>query len=179
MLGIVITFLGVRMGAIPTGIISAGFVAQYTTFKKRVEYGYESEMHFIKVAINENDKWCGLRIADFKLPEGIIIAAVKREEEMIIPRGDIVIEEDDVIILGAEPYDEKETINLKEIVVKNKHPWNNKCIKNLDISRNSVIVLVKRKNKALIPNGNMFICEGDRIYIYTKTILEDMNNIEI
>ena len=84
-----------------------------------------------------------------------------------------------MIILGAEPYDEKETINLKEIVVKNKHPWNNKCIKNLDISRNSVIVLVKRKNKALIPNGNMFICEGDRIYIYTKTILEDMNNIEI
>lgn len=179
MLGIVITFLGVGMVAIPTGIISAGFVDQYTTFKKRVEHGYESEMHFIKVAINENDKWCGLRIADFKLPEGIIIAAVKREEEMIIPRGDIVIEEDDVIILGAEPYDEKETINLKEIVVKNKHPWNNKCIKNLDISRNSVIVLVKRKNKALIPNGNMFICEGDRIYIYTKTILEDMNNIEI
>ena len=84
-----------------------------------------------------------------------------------------------IILRWRQLHDEKETINLKEIVVKNKHPWNNKCIKNLDISRNSVIVLVKRKNKALIPNGNMFICEGDRIYIYTKTILEDMNNIEI
>ena len=42
-----------------------------------------------------------------------------------------------------------------------------------------MIVLVKRKNKALIPNGNMILCEGDRIFLYTKMILEDMNNIEI
>jgi len=49
LLGIFITFLGVGMVAIPTGIISAGFVDQYSTIKKREEYGYESDMHFIKI----------------------------------------------------------------------------------------------------------------------------------
>lgn len=48
MFGIFITFLGVGMVAIPTGIISAGFVEQYSTIKKKTEYGYESDMHFIK-----------------------------------------------------------------------------------------------------------------------------------
>ena len=37
--GIVITFLGVGMVAIPTGIISAGFVDQYSRIKRISEYG--------------------------------------------------------------------------------------------------------------------------------------------
>ena len=178
-LGIFITFLGVGMVAIPTGIISAGFVDQYSTIKKKTEYGYEMDMHFIKVVITENDKWVGMRIASLKLPEGIIVAAIRRKEEFIIPRGDVVIEENDILILGAEPYDEEETINLKEVVLKEHHKWTNKKINEIDISRHSVIVLVKRRNKALIPNGNMVLCEGDRVFLFTKMVLENMSNIEI
>jgi voltage-gated potassium channel len=178
-LGIFITFLGVGMVAIPTGIISAGFVDQYSTIKKKTEYGYEMDMHFIKVVITENDKWVGMRLASLKLPEGIIVAAIRRKEEFIIPRGDVVLEENDVVILGAEPYDEEETINLKEVALKEHHKWTNKKINEIDISRHSVIVLVKRKNKALIPNGNMVLYEGDRVFLYTKMVLENMSNIEI
>lgn len=178
-LGIFISFLGVGMVAIPTGIISAGFVDQYSTIKKKTEYGYEMDMHFIKVVITENDKWLGMRIASLKLPEGMIVAAIRRKEEFIIPRGDVVLEENDDVILGAEPYDEEETINLKEVVLKEHHKWTNKKINEIDISRHSVIVLVKRKNKALIPNGNMVLYEGDRVFLYTKMVLENMSNIEI
>ena len=73
------------MIAIPTGIISAGFVDQYSKIKKRMKYGYEADMHFIKIRIRENDKWLGMRIADLDLPEGVIIAILKRKEEVIIP----------------------------------------------------------------------------------------------
>ena len=177
--GILISFLGVGMVAIPTGIISAGFVDQYSTIKKKTEYGYEIDMHFIKVNITEFDKWVGKRIADLRFPEGMIVAAVKRREELIIPRGDVIIEEDDIIIIGAEPYEDMETINLKEVVLKQQHPWNGHRIKDIDISKHSVIVLVKRKNKVLIPNGNMPLCEGDRVFLYTKMVLENMSNIEI
>ncbi len=179
LLGIIITFLGVGMVAIPTGIISAGFVDQYSTIKKKSEYGYEMDMHFIKVIVNENDVWYGMRIADLDLPTGIIIVAVIRNEDFLIPRGDVVIEDDDMIILGAEPYDNVESINLKEIILKSKHPWTNKHINELDISKNTIIVLIKRKNKALIPNRNMILKNGDRLFLYTKLVLEDMNNIEI
>ena len=58
-LGIAITFLGVGMVAIPTGIISAGFVDQYSNIKKRIEYGYEEDMHFIKSHMSEGDRWVG------------------------------------------------------------------------------------------------------------------------
>lgn len=178
-LGIAITFLGAGMVAIPTGIISAGFVDQYSNIKKRTEYGYEADMNFIKIRIRENDKWLGKRIADLNLPEGVIIAIVKRKEEAIIPRGDIVLQEKDSIVLGAEPFEEHERINLKEVVLKEQNPWNGMRIRDLDISRHTVIVLVKRRNKALIPNGNMILREGDRVFLYTQQHLLDVNEIEI
>ena len=46
---IIITFLGVGMVAIPTGIISAGFVDQYSRIKRISEYGDEEDVHFIKI----------------------------------------------------------------------------------------------------------------------------------
>lgn len=180
-LGIIISFLGVGMVAIPTGIISAGFVDQYSSIKRRNEYGYEEDMHFIKVHIAQEDKWYNKRIADLSLPAGVIVAIIKRDEEIIIPRGDVVLLEDDVVVLGAIPYeeDEKEHINLKEVVLKKQNPWTGVKIKDLDISRQSVIVLVKRRNKSLIPNGNMVLEAGDRVFLYTKLYLADANTIEI
>lgn len=166
--GIFITFLGVGMVAIPTGIISAGFVDQYSDIKKRMNYGYEEDMHFIKVPLIDNDKWIGKRIADLILPSGMIIAIVKRGDELIIPRGDVVLNDKDTVVLGAIPFDDRENITLKEVVLKKNNPWTGIRIRDLDISRQSVIVLVKRKNKSLIPNGNMILEEGDRVFIYTK-----------
>ena len=177
--GIFITFLGVGMVAIPTGIISAGFVDQYSNIKKRTEYGYEADMRFIKIQMNEADDWVGKRIADLRLPTGVIVSIIKRKEKIIIPRGDVVIKAEDTIVLGAEPFEEKENINLKEVVLRRKNPWTGLRIRDLNISRHSIIVLVKRKNKSLIPNGNMVLHEGDRVFMYTQMHLADSNDIEI
>lgn len=177
--GIIITFLGVGMVAIPTGIISAGFVDQYSTIKKRTTFGYEADMHFIKIQVVANDPWVGKRIADLDMPTGVIIAIIKRNEQIIVPRGDIVLLEGDNVILGAEPFDEHETIRLTEIVLRKENPWTDQRIRDLDISRHSIIVLVKRKNKALIPNGNMVLKEWDRVFMYTHHYLKDAKEIEV
>ena len=179
MFGIFIAFLGVGMVAIPTGIISAGFVNQYTNIKKRLEYGYEADVRFIKIKIKDKDEWAGKKVADLQLPDGIIIAVIKRDEEIIIPRGDIVVMPGDNIVLGAEPFDDYDTIDLKEMVLQVENPWNGQRIMDLDISRHTVIVLVKRKNKALIPNGNMILRAGDRVFVYTQKHLKNVTEIEI
>lgn len=177
--GIIISFLGVGMVAIPTGIISAGFVSQYSTLKKNAEYGREADMQFIKVHMEESDKWVGKRIMDLKLPAGMIIAVIKREDEIIIPRGDIVLEVEDVIVIGAEPFNTHEHIQLKEIVIKKQHPWAGVKICDLNITKHSNIVLVKRRNKSLIPNGNMTLKAGDMLYMYTQLHFSDAKEIEV
>ena len=177
--GIFISFLGVGMVAIPTGIISAGFVDQYSSIKRRSEYGYEADLHFIKIRVEENDDWVGKTIADLNLPAGVIVSVIKRNEQLLVPRGDVIVRAGDAVVLGAEPFDERESIYLKEVVLRAQNPWTGVRIRDLDISRRSIIVLVKRKNKALIPNGNMVLQEGDRVFLHTELYLADTNEIEI
>lgn len=177
--GIFITFLGVGVVAIPTGIISAGFVEQYAEMKNVEHIGTKKDMHFIKVPICEGDPWIGKRVAELGLPKRVLMVMIKRAEKIIIPRGDVQILEDDVVIFGAEPFEEKDDIHLTEMVLRNEHPWVNQRIRDLDISNHSIIVLVKRKNKVRIPNGSMVLKEWDRVFMYTQKYVVDATDIEI
>ena len=109
----------------------------------------------------------------------LIVVHIHATLAVIIPRGNIELHAEDTVVLGAEPFEEHEHINLKEIVLKKQNPWTGLKIKELDISRHSVIVLVKRKNKALIPYGNMVLQEWDHVFLYTKLHLTSAHDIEI
>ena len=177
--GIFISFLGVGMVAIPTGIISAGFVNQYSRIKKNAEYGREADMQFIRVYIEEHDVWVGKKISDLKLPKGMLISVIKREEEILIPRGDMVIEAEDLVVIGAEPFNTREHIQLKEIIIRKQHPWVGRKIHEIDISRHSIIVLIKRRNRSVIPNGNTVLRAGDKIFMYTQLHISGAKDIEV
>ena len=177
--GILISFLGVGMVAIPTGIISAGFVNQYSRIKKSAEYGREADMQFIKVYMEENDVWIDKKISDLKLPSGMIISVIKREDEILIPRGDLVIEVEDLVVIGAEPFNTREHIQLKEIIIRKQHPWVGAKIDEIDISRHSIIVLIKRRSRTLIPNGNTVLRAGDKLFMYTQLHFSGAKDIEV
>ena len=178
--GIFITFLGVGVVAIPTGIISAGFVEQYTEMKNAVHVGTEKDMQFIKIPVRENDAWVGKRVCELGLPERVIMAMIKRGDRNMIARGDVLLQEGDIIILGAEPYgDDHDEIHLTELVLREDNPWVGKRIRDLDISRHSVLILIKRKNKVLIPNGNMVLREWDHVFMYTDMYVVDATDIEV
>ena len=177
--GIFIAFLGVGMVAIPTGIISAGFVEQYSRLKRIGEYGQEDDVHFIRIQLDKNDKWTGHSIAELKLPEKIIIAVVQRNHRILVPKGDLILLPGDVLVIGAESFQDKDRIKLKEITLLAKNPWTGQKIRDLDISRHSIIVLVKRKKKLLIPGGNMTLLEGDTVILYTQTIMANADDLDI
>ena len=167
--GIVITFLGVGMVAIPTGIISAGFVDQYSRIKRISEYGRTSDVHFIQVYLRKKDAWVGKTIRDAGLPGGVIAAAIQRGGRIVMPRGDTVLQAGDTLVLGAQGFRSDQRIDLKEITLRRQHPWVGQHIRELDISRRTLIVLVRRDGKALIPHGDLRLREGDTVVLYTQT----------
>ena len=177
--GIFIAFLGVGMVAIPTGIISAGFVDQYSRIKRMSEYGKEEDIHFIRILLTSQDGWCGRKIRNLHLPKHIIIAVVQRNKNVLIPNGDLELKAGDVLVIGAESVPDSERITLKEVTLEKRHSWTGHRICDLDISRHSVIVLVKRHGKALIPYGTMLLQEGDTDILYTQTYLANSEELQI
>ena len=176
---IVITFLGVGMVAIPTGIISAGFVDQYSRLKRMSEYAQEADINFIKVHISATDRWNGMKVMDLGLPAGVIAAAIQRDGKIIAPRGNTVLEGGDTMVLAAESFGSDVHIDLKELVLKKHNPWNGLRIRDLDISRQTLIIMIKRGGRALIPNGDFVLLEGDKVIMYTQMHMSHAHKIEI
>ena len=167
------------MVAIPTGIISAGFVDQYSRIKRLSEYANETDIHFIKVSLSKNDSWSGRTIEELGLPSGIIVAAIQRDGKIVVPRGHVEVHPGDTLVLGAKSLGNDKHIDLKEMVLRSQNPWNGQRIRDLDISRQTILVMVRRKGNVLIPNGDLVLKEGDSIILYSQNRLRDSSTIEI
>lgn len=172
-LGVVIAFLGVGIVAIPTGIISAGFVEHYARLKRFGDYSVENNISFIELMVTESDQWCGKTISELGLPNGAIIAIVLRNKLRLFPKADLKLEHMDRLIIGTEHTSDKQKINFTEITLGHNHPWNGYAIKNLDISRDSIIIMIKRREKTKIPRPDMILAEGDTLYIYSQLDSDD------
>jgi voltage-gated potassium channel len=170
-MSIIITFLGVLMAAIPTGIISAGFVEQYSRLKRM---GEETDLHFIDVELAARDAWTGKLIRDLALPRGMLIAAVHRQGETMVPRGDVILKAGDRLVICAKAHEQDQNINLSEIVLSRDHEWNGSLIRDLDISRQTHIVMVRRRGTMLVPHGSMKLQEGDTVLLYSKERARDV-----
>ena len=169
-LGIIISFLGVGMVAIPTGIISAGFVEQYQRLKTVGEFAEEENIHFIRVRLSENDKWSGKKIMEIGIPRDAMIVAIQRGKETLIPRGSTVLKTGDIIVMCAEKSKDIQPIELKEITINEGHSWNGMAIRDIDISRQSYIFMIRRRGRAIIPKGSLVIRAGDIVLLYEKHV---------
>lgn len=179
MVAIVIAFLGVGTVAIPTGIISAGFVEQYTKLKEISEYSDESDIRFVTLKITEGHPWEKQMVEEISMPPGLILAVIVRRGSTIVPRGDTVLEAGDKLVIGAEGYKDEIGIKLKEIVLRERHPWTSKPIKDLDISRQTLIVMVRRGERIIVPNGSLVLEAGDMVILYTKKDIRDSIEVSL
>ena len=173
LMAIVISFLGVGMVAIPTGIISAGFVEQYTKLRMMAFHSEEHELKFVTSVIPQGHSWCGKRVKEVAFPPQIILVTIIRDGEALVPNGDTVMLENDTLVIGAKHYRGDEYINLKEIIIKEEHEWIGKQIKDLDISRQELIVMIRRKRRTIIPNGATYIKEGDAVILLSLIHMAD------
>lgn len=106
--GICITFLGVGVVAIPTGIISAGFVEQYTEMKYASHFERKKDMQFVQILLTQKDDWVGKRVCDLGLPKEVTLSAILREGQSFSPQKNTLLLEGDVIVFGAKPFGEQQ-----------------------------------------------------------------------
>lgn len=100
-LTVVITFLGVGMVAIPTGIISAGFVERYTRAQTLDGEQHSDAMRYILITIEAGHPWAGQTVSGISLPPEFTITTILRDEEKITAIPETRIAEYDRVVLSA------------------------------------------------------------------------------
>ncbi len=164
--GTVLTFLGVGMVAIPTGILSAGFVEQYTRLKDQGDDDGVTDIRFVRLALGPDHPWTGRPVGQLPLPPELIPAVIQRGAEVIVPRADTALAPGDGLVLGALGSRDEAGITLREVTLRPGHPWAGLPIGQLDISRRARIVMVRRGDGLVTPGEELVLAPGDTVLLY-------------
>ena len=96
-MAIVIAFLGVGAVAIPTGIISAGFVEQYTQAQHSTTTIDDIHLHTVMVGLDS--AWIGRSAADLLEGENCVLVVAKRGDITIVPNDKYRVEIGDELVV--------------------------------------------------------------------------------
>lgn len=99
-LGIFTTFWGVGAVAIPTGIISAGFVEQYTEIAKRSLPQKKGKIsgQIVVITVQQDSYYCGKSVFELRSENHIEVLVVIREGNTLIANMSLVLEDEDTIV---------------------------------------------------------------------------------
>ena len=104
---------------------------------------------------------------------------VLRNGETLMPKGDMKLFEGDCVVIGARDCDVNVDVNLKQVELREHHPWVGHKIKELDISRHTLIVMIRRGDNAIVPNGDTLIKTGDIVFVFSKRYMADAQTISV
>ena len=96
-MGVIITFLGVGAVAIPTGILSAGFVEHYTRLQKSQEVE-EYKKGTAAILVEPNSSFANRTVREAEDAERTVITALIRDGMVVLPEDGIRIKAGDVLI---------------------------------------------------------------------------------
>ena len=164
-MAIVFAFLGVGMVAIPTGIISAGFVEYYS----KIKMGTYSQRNddLVILDIGHTHPFVGKKLQELALPEGLYAAVVLRGEDMLTPYDGILLEAGDSLLLATTSNREVAS-DIHEITLEEHHGWIGKRVKELDISRLSFVIMIRRGKTIIPPRGETVLQYRDTVVLLER-----------
>ena len=132
------------------------------------DFADESDIAFSKIEIGPQNPWKDKMVKDLGIPHNVLLTMIVRGQENIIPTGSTVILEGDVIISSTKAFDSENLVNLREHTVRKGSRWAGRPIKEYPNRHRDLVVLVRRGDDSLIPNGETVLEEGDTLVIMNR-----------
>ena len=128
------------------------------------DYMDEVPVRFLSLKVPDVHPWAGKKVRSIPLPPDSMLVMITRGDETIIPNGDTSIKCGDTIILSGKSPSATAGLNLYEKTVEKESPWNGKAVSEIAFGKERII-LIRRGEKAIIPNGNTVLTEKDVLVV--------------
>lgn len=132
------------------------------------DYAKETEVLFFKLEVSPKHAWVGRKVRDIHFPPGTMLALLKRGEEFISPRGGTEILAGDLLVMSAPEYRDDGSIRLSELEIGKHHEWCGEKLSALPLPKGDLIVLIKRGDHTIIPNGGVRIKPNDVLVFHAN-----------
>lgn len=129
------------------------------------DYSEKAEVSFGRIEIDQDSPWNNKRIMELGLPKEMLVSMIIRGKENIIPKGHTVLLSGDKVIFCSKSYQNETEANLKEHRISKNSSWIGKRIKDHPDHSKSLIVMIKRGDSTIIPDGDTILQKGDILVI--------------
>jgi cell volume regulation protein A len=129
------------------------------------DYQEESNIRFIKVHIDELHPWINTKLSEVPLPKEFLVVLILRNRKELIPNGSTIIEKGDLLVIAAQEFNDRQNLSMQEIIIDKNHTWSNQTIREIALDKGNLVIMIKRGNDTIIPDGNTKITEDDTLVI--------------
>ena len=102
--------------------------------------------------------------------QGSLLPVIAKRDDMIDKFSDVRKTFND--------YQQESAIALNKLTIKDAHPWKGCAIKDIKVSNNALILVIKRNNEKIVPKGSTILQEGDEVLIGT-TVVQSSDDIKL
>lgn len=129
------------------------------------DYQEETDICFVKMHVEKGHPYLDRLVRDLPSFKELLITLILRGKKTIIPDGNTMIHEGDLLVLAAPEFEDREDLSLYEINITRGHKYAGVPMKQAFRDKSLLVVMIKRKEGNIIPNGETVIQEGDLLVI--------------
>ena len=133
------------------------------------DYRDEDGMSFVKLKVGAGHPFAGRSLADIGSATDMLVVLVLRDgAHPVLPNGDTVIEEGDLLVMAAPTFEERAEVTLREVTVTLHGRLAGQRLRDVPQGKHPfIVVMLKREGQTIIPDGNTLIYAGDEAVIAT------------
>ena len=125
------------------------------------DYQDDQEMQLIQIRLTPGHRYIGKKLKDLNMGD-VLVVLIERGDETIIPRGDVLLRQGDVLVLSGETYHGDADTILDELTIEPGDTRIGRRVRDIRDLGDSLIVVIRRKDgNTVVPRGDTRILEGD------------------
>ena len=133
------------------------------------DYRDEDGMSFVKFKVGAGHPFSGRSLADIGSATDMLVVLVLRDgAHPVLPNGDTVIQEGDLLVMAAPTFEERAEVTLREVTVTPHGRLAGQRLRDVPQGKHPfIVVMLKRDGQTIIPDGKTLIYAGDEAVIAT------------
>lgn len=133
--------------------------------KTFTDYSENAELSFGQIEVTADSSWNGKMVKDLHMPGNVLLPMLFRDKQRIVPKGNTVFHEGDIVIVCSKLFEDKTQQNLIEHEIRATSKWIGHKVKEYPYQEHQLLVMIRRGDEDIIPNGNTEIKLGDILII--------------
>ena len=125
-------------------------------------------MSFVKLKVGAGHPFAGRSLAVLAARRTCSWSGAAHGGTPVLPNGDTVIEEGDLLVMAAPTFEERAEVTLREVTVTPHGRLAGQRLRDVPQGKHPfIVVMLKRDGQTIIPDGNTLIYAGDEAVIAT------------